>query len=269
MSRLRPSARSVPRRTTALALVATLCLAFVTTTASRAETLTVFAAASLKNALDEIAAGFTDQTGTTVTLSYAGSSVLARQVAQGAPADVIITASADWMDWLAEQGAIDPTSRGDLTSNRMALIAHGAGQPPADFDAASLRARLAHDRIAMALVEAVPAGIYGKAALAHLGLWDALAPQVVQTDNVRASLALVAAGEAPFGIVYASDAQAEPRVSLLGLFPEDSHPPIRYPAALTKRSRSDMAMAFLMELRSTTAQRVLRENGFIRPETRP
>nr|WP_230981765.1 molybdate ABC transporter substrate-binding protein [Ruegeria pomeroyi] len=226
---------------------------------ARAEQITVFAAASLKTALDDIAAGFEATTGNSVALSFAGSSVLARQIGLGAPAQIFISANPEWMDWLAEQGRIDPTSRRDLVSNRLVLIApagHAPSHPLADLAAGP-------GRIAMALVEAVPAGIYGKAALTHLDLWDQLAPRVVQTDNARAALALVATGAVPYGIVYATDAQAEPRVMPLYTFDTDTHPPIRYPAALVTGQDSAAARALLDHLASAEARAILFRHGFL------
>lgn len=191
----------------------------------QAETITVFAAASLKGPLDEIAAAYQathpDQT---VTVAYGGSSAMARQIMAGAPADVFVSASAEWIDQVAPA-----TSPVTIAGNRLVLIAHGAATPvtaPPD-----IAARLGDGKLAMALVEAVPAGVYGQQALRALGQWDAVAPKVAQADDVRAALALVATGAAPYGIVYASDAQAEPRVTAIYTFPEDSHDPITYPAA--------------------------------------
>ncbi|WP_424944868.1 molybdate ABC transporter substrate-binding protein [Aliiroseovarius crassostreae] len=191
--------------------------------------VTVFAAASLKTALEQMAAEIEAATGHELTLSFAGSSALARQVEYGAPADIYISANPGWMDHLASKGLIDADSRVDLVGNRLALV--GQGAPVEISPELDLAARLGDGRLAMALVNAVPAGIYGKAALDHLGLWASVKTQVAQADNVRAALALVAQGAAPLGIVYESDAVADPRVTVLGLFPEDSHPPIRYPAA--------------------------------------
>ncbi|WP_234172536.1 molybdate ABC transporter substrate-binding protein [Ruegeria pomeroyi] len=241
-----------------LILRALIC-ALLLAGAARAEQVTVFAAASLKTALDEIAAGFEAATGNTVTLSFAGSSVLARQIGLGAPAQVFISANPEWMDWLADQGRIDPASRRDLVSNRLVLITpagHASSDPLADLTAST-------GRIAMALVEAVPAGIYGKAALTHLGLWDQLAPRVVQTDNARAALALVATGAVPYGIVYATDARADPRVTQLLTFATDSHPPILYPAALVAGQENAAARSFLVHLFGAEAQAAFVRHGFL------
>ncbi|MGR3803296.1 molybdate ABC transporter substrate-binding protein [Marinibacterium profundimaris] len=224
-----------------------------------AETVTVFAAASLKTALDEIAAGYSARMGDDVTVSFAGSSALARQIQAGAPADVFISANTDWMDRLEAEGRIAAGTRSDLLGNSIVLIAHG--EVPATDDIA---AALAQGRIAMALVEAVPAGIYGKAALTHMGLWDRVQTRVIQADNVRAALAFVALGEAPRGIVYATDAAVEPRVSVLATFPPDSHPPIVYPAALTADAGPEAA-AFLDYLKGPEARAVFDRLGFSGP----
>ena len=190
-----------------------------------ADEITVFAAASLKNAMDEVADGFEAAAGHEVTVSYAGSSALARQIELGAPADVFISANPGWMDRLEEAGTVEDGTRIDLLGTRIALIAHGAADPVEIGPRMDLGAMLGEGRLAMALVDAVPAGIYGKAALESLGQWQAVEPRVVQADNVRAALKLVAIGEAPMGVVYATDAAAEEGVSVLGVFPEDSHPP--------------------------------------------
>lgn len=223
----------------------------------------MFAAASLKTALDEATVAFEAETGHRVAVSYAGSSVLARQIELGAPADIFISANSDWMDRLEERGFIAPGARFNLASNRLALVAHGKlAEPVLLTPGADLASRLGEGRLAMALVEAVPAGIYGKAALQNLGLWDSLAPHVAQTDNVRAALALVALGEAPFGIVYVTDATAEPRVSIVAVFPETSHPPIRYPAAIIAGHRTEPVLAFLSFLRGPQARAAFEHQGF-------
>ena len=164
-------------------------------------------------------------------------------------------ASPDWMEWVSERGLRHGPAQ-DVTANRLVLIGR-AGAPAADI--ADLAHLLAGQRLAMALVAAVPAGIYGKAALAHLGLWDAVQANVVQADNVRAALALVALGAVPYGIVYATDALAEPRVTVIARLPEDSHPPIRYPVA----ALSVQALPFLTFLRGPAAQDRLRAAGFL------
>lgn len=246
-----------------LAAVVILTLALALPAAVRAETITVFAAASLKNAMDEIAAAFHAETGHDVQLSLAGSSVLARQIRQGAPADVFVSANALWMDVLDESGIIAPDTRFDLVGNSLVLIAHGRQAAPLHIGPGlDLGALLGKGHLAMALVDAVPAGIYGKSALVHLGLWDGVAPQVAQTDNVRAALALVASGEAPLGIVYATDAVAAGNVTVVGSFPADSHPPIIYPAAAVAGRDGAAISGFLSFLKGPDAGDALARQGF-------
>lgn len=233
-----------------------------------AERLLVFAAASLRTALDEVEAAFEAETDVDLVVSYAGSSALARQIEAGAPADVFISASPDWMDRLEAAGLIAPATRSDLLGNRLVLVRHGppdasgggasAPEIGSDFDIAGL---IGEGKLAMALVDAVPAGIYGKAALSSLGLWGAVAPHVAQTDNVRAALALVAAGAAPLGVVYATDAAAEPGVTVVGTFPADSHPPIVYPTAAVA-GREAAAGRFLAFLQGPAATGVFVRQGF-------
>lgn len=225
-----------------------------------AENVTVFAAASLKNALDEVAAEFMQETGHDVTISYAGSNTLAKQIIEGAPADLFISASKDWMHHVEAAGLIE--RRADLLGNRLVLIAHGAVQPvqiSSDMDLAGL---LDGGKLAMALVDSVPAGQYGKAALEDLGLWDDVRADVAQSDNVRAALALVATGEAPLGIVYATDAAAEDGVTIVGEFPSGSHPPITYPAALLTGASDDADRAFHDALSDSAADAVFERHGF-------
>ncbi|WP_170762504.1 molybdate ABC transporter substrate-binding protein [Ruegeria lacuscaerulensis] len=254
---------SVARRLIIAALV--LSASTLAPIRAGAEDILVFAAASLKTALDEIAPVFEQQTGHEVTVSYAASSVLARQIQLGAPADLFISANIDWMDVLQDQGLIDPATRVDLLGNGLVLIGGveqvEIGQMRADVD---LSAALGGGHLAMALVDAVPAGIYGKAALQSLGLWETVQGQIAQTDNVRAALALVAAGAAPLGIVYRSDALAENKVQVVASFAPDLHPPIIYPAAVTV-SGSPQAQAFLDHLQSGAAQSIFTEQGFALP----
>jgi molybdate transport system substrate-binding protein len=224
--------------------------------------VTVFAAASLKTALDEIAADYAASTGTPVTVSYGGSSALAKQIAEGAPADIFLSASTAWMDDLASKGLIQPDSRRDLLGNSLILIGT-EGSAPATIDASlDLTGLLAGGKLSMAMVDSVPAGQYGKAALESLGLWASVEASIVQSENVRAALHLVALGEADLGIVYASDAVAEPGVSIIGTFPADSHTPIVYPGALTVTA-GDGASAFLDHLTSPEAMAVFTANGFL------
>jgi len=237
-------------------------LAIAIPVASRAETVTVFAAASLANALAEIETAFEAETGHDLVVSLAGSSALARQIQQGAPADVFISASVEWMDVIEAEGLVDEGSRVDLLGNTIVLVAFGEAEAlsiDADLDLTGL---LDGGRLAMALVDSVPAGVYGRAALTTLGLWEAVAPRVAQTDNVRATLALVATGAAPFGIVYATDAAAEPSVSVVGTFPADTHPPIVYPVAGLTTRDTRAAAQFLAFLRGDAARAAFARQGF-------
>lgn len=238
-------------------------LALLAALPARAGDVTVFAAASLKTALDAVAAGFADASGNRLRVSYAGSSALARQIQQGAPAQLFLSANPDWMDVLAADGLLAADSRADLLTNRLVLIA--AADSPVSVDlhnSADLAAALGDGRLAMALVRAVPAGIYGKAALQSLGLWDAVADRVAQADNVRAALRLVAVGETPLGIVYATDAAADPRVRVVARFPESSHPPIRYPVAVLSDGDGADARAALAYLTGAGARAVFADHGF-------
>jgi molybdate transport system substrate-binding protein len=235
--------------------------------AASADRVTVFAAASLKTALDEIAARWGEATGNEVVASYAGSPQLAQQIAEGAPADLFLSASVQWMDELASQSLIVPDSRRDLLGNTLVLVAHGPDAPPVEIGPdLDLLALLNGGRLAMALVDSVPAGQYGKEALTSLGLWGAVEPWVAQSENVRAALALVASGEAPYGIVYGSDAvaddEAEDQVTVVGTFPSDSHAPITYPAALVAGRDTPAAREFLDHLSSPEASEVFARLGF-------
>ena len=223
--------------------------------------VTVFAAASLKTALDEVAADWTATTGTPVVLTYGGSPAMARQIAAGAPADIFISASVAWMDDLAGRGLIQPDSRRDIVGNRLVLVAHGAARPVTLDETLDLAGLLAGGRLSMAMVASVPAGQYGAEALQSLGLWDQVKGSLAQSENVRAALRLVALGEAPLGVVYASDAVAEPGVSVIATFPETSHRPIVYPAALMPDAGADAAV-FLDHLTSPGAVAVFTANGF-------
>lgn len=226
----------------------------------------LLAAARLRTALDDIAAQWEARSGDEVTLSYAGSRRLVRRILDGEPADLFISSSQDWMDELQVEGAIDKDSRRDLLGNTLVLVAHGEVEPVALAPGLDLPALLGDGRLAMAFVDSVPAGIYGREALTSLGLWDGTEPRVAQTENVRAALALVASGEAPLGIVYGSDAVAAQAagedVSVLGTFPADSHSPITYPAALVAGRDSDTAAALLDHLSSPQARAIWEAQGF-------
>lgn len=226
--------------------------------------VTVFAAASLKNALDAVARDWTKETGVEVKVSYAASSALAKQIEQDAPADIFISADAPWMDYVAQKNLIDPATRVDLLGNRLVLVA-GSGWTKGDVELKSgvdLAGLLGSDRLAMGEPGSVPAGKYGKAALEKLGVWSAVSPKVAGAENVRAALALVSRGEAPLGIVYKTDAAADKAVKIVGTFPADSHPPIVYPAARLKSAASPNADAFLKRLTSGASRKTFEDAGF-------
>ena len=227
------------------------------------EKVTVFAAASLKNALDSIGAAWKAESGKELTLSYAASSALAKQIEAGAPADLFLSADLQWMAYLREKTLIKANSEVQLLANRIVLVAPADASVEAEiapgFDLAGL---LQGGRLAMGNVDAVPAGRYGKAALESLGVWGTVSDKVAQAENVRAALALVATGEAPLGIVYETDAVAEKRVKVVGVFPDDSHAPIIYPAAETVDAKSADAAAFLGYLQTAQARTLFEAQGF-------
>jgi molybdate transport system substrate-binding protein len=231
--------------------------------AAQDKSLTVFAAASMKNALDEIDAAYTAKSGVRITVSYAASSALAKQIEQGAPADVFISADTDWMDYAIGKKTINESSRVNLLGNSIVLIAPKDSKVDnvaiaAGFDLA----KLAGDgRIATGDVKSVPVGKYAKAALEKLGSWQAVESKFAMAESVRAALTLVARGEAVLGIVYATDAKVEPGVRIVGTFPADAHPAIVYPVAATTTAKPE-ASDYLAFLRSTAAKTVLERYGF-------
>jgi len=230
---------------------------------AQAKTITVFAAASMKNAVDDINAEYIKRTGVKVTASYAASSALAKQVESGAPADVFASADLEWMDYVAGKKLIKDGTRANLLGNRLVLIA------PKDSKIGNVSigqgfdlAKLAGDgRIATGDVRAVPAGKYAKAALEKLGSWAAAAPKFAMAENVRAALTLVGRGEAVLGIVYETDAKVEPNVKIIAHFPEDSHPAITYPVAATATAKPE-ATGYVQFLRSNAAKAIFEKYGF-------
>jgi molybdate transport system substrate-binding protein len=218
----------------------------------------------LKNALDDVDAAFTKASGIKVTASFAASSALAKQIEQGAPADAFISADLAWMDYAGEKKLIKPDTRFNLLGNRLVLIA------PADSKLGNVTigqgfdiAKLAADgRIAVADVAAVPAGKCAKAALERLGAWAAAEPKLAQAENVRAALAFVARGETPLGIVYETDAKIEPKVKIVGAFPDGSYPPVTYPVAAIADSKNASMTRYLAFLRSAAAKAVFEKYGF-------
>lgn len=235
-------------------------------TAARAQDdagLTVFAAASLKEALDEAAAAYRRQTGVPVRVSYAASSALARQIEQGAPADVFFSADLEWMDYLQKRNRLDVATRRSLLGNRLVLIAPRASKAQVDLKRpATLLAALGDGRLAVGQTRTVPAGKYAKASLESLSLWNGVRPRLAESESVRAALMLVARGETPLGIVYASDAKAEPGVRVVATFPEDSHPPIVYPVAALRGARAAQAARFVQWLASPAADALFTKRGF-------
>jgi molybdate transport system substrate-binding protein len=228
-----------------------------------AENYTVFAAASLKDALDQIVRLHTARTGDRITVSYAASSALARQIETGAPAHIFISADLGWMDYLEKRGLIQRASRFDLVRNRLVLIARATSAVKLKIAPGfPLGATLGNERLAMANPESVPAGKYGMAALQALGVWKDVQSKVAAAGDVRSALLLVSRGEAPLGIVYSTDARVEPKVRAVDTFPENTHPPIVYPAALTASGKSAGAAVFLRALREPPARAVFEKYGF-------
>lgn len=233
--------------------------------AQDASSVLVFAAASLKGALDEVGALVQQRAGVAMKASYAATSLLAKQIEEGAPADIFFSADEQWMDYAVERKLVAAASRVDVVGNRLVLIAPKDRAPALTIAPGFALARaLGGGRLAVADPVNVPAGRYGKAALTSLGVWDGVANRLAPADNVRAALAFVARGEAPLGIVYASDVVAEPGVAVVGTFPAGSHPPIVYPAALTARAKPD-ARKVLDVIASPEARPVFLKHGFLAP----
>jgi molybdate transport system substrate-binding protein len=228
-----------------------------------AEKVTIFAAASLKNALDAANAEWAKESGKEAVASYAASSALAKQIEGGAPADIFISADLDWMDYVAKKNLIKSDTRSNLLGNSIVLVAAKDKAKPVDikqgFDLATL---LGDGKLAMGEVKSVPAGKYGKTALEKLGVWSSVESKVAGAESVRAALALVSRGEAPYGIVYQTDVSADPGVAAVGTFPADSHPPIIYPVAILAESKNADAAAYLDFLKSEKAAHFFTDQGF-------
>jgi molybdate transport system substrate-binding protein len=245
------------------ALAAAAAVATPQWAAAQEKSIIVFAAASMKNALDDVDAAFTKKTGIRVLASYAASSALMKQIEQGAPADVYVSADLQWMDYGSQKKLVQDQTRVNLLGNRLVLVAPkdskiGNVVIGPDLDLAKLADG---GRIATGDVRAVPVGLYAKAALEKLGLWASVEPKMAMADNVRAALILVARGEAALGIVYETDAKVEPGVKIIGVFPDDSHPPIVYPVALTINAKPEAAQ-YLAFLRTQAAKSVFDGYGF-------
>lgn len=222
----------------------------------------VFAAASLANVLGDLDAAFTARTGIRVTSSLAASSTLAKQIEAGAPADVYFSADLQWMDYLQQRGLLRTGSRHDVVGNSLVLIAPaGSSQRVSIGPGLDLSRLLGGGHLALADPDSVPAGIYAREALQELGAWNSVAPHVVRAENVRAALEYVARGDAPLGIVYRSDALVEKRVRVVAVFPADSHAPIVYPVALTRRGGAE-ATRYLAFITGPAAQPIFRKWGF-------
>ena len=244
-------------------LVVVLLAAGLSGALAQEDRLVVFAAASMKTALDAVNAACATEVGEAATISYAGSSALARQIEAGAPADLFISADLDWMTYLSDRKLVRAGTETRLLGNRIVLVAPASSTVSTTittgFDLSGL---LSDGRLAMANVDAVPAGKYGKAALEALGVWASVADKVAQAENVRAALALVSTGEAPLGIVYHTDAHSEAKVKSIAAFPADSHPPIVYPVAITASSTNPDVEAFFDFLRSDKAKPAYQKQGF-------
>ncbi|MBY0612405.1 MAG: molybdate ABC transporter substrate-binding protein [Beijerinckiaceae bacterium] len=240
-----------------------MSLALVGSPLHAAEPLTVFAAASLKNVLDEAATAYARQGGETVRASYAATSVLAKQIEQGAPADIFASADLEWMDYLDKRRLIKPQTRVDLLGNALVVIAPSrSALKDLKLDAKSVLDALGPDgKLATGEVNSVPVGKYARTALGNLRLWTDVEPRVAGVDNVRAALNFVARGEAALGIVYATDAAVEPNVRVVATFPENSHPAIIYPFAIVEGSRADGAR-FMAFLKSAEAGAIFAKAGF-------
>jgi len=226
--------------------------------------LTVFAAASLKNALDEVSRQYGHDIGSRVSISYAASSTLAKQIEQGAPADIFISADLGWMDYVAKRNLIKPGSRVSLLRNEIVLIAPAKSAAKIEIKPGlPLGGLLGKNRLAMADPDYVPAGKYGKAALQKLGVWNSVSARIARGENVRAALNFVSRGEAPLGIVYRTDAAADKSVRIVAVFPPETHPPIVYPAALLKAGTHPGAAKFFGFLKSAAAAKIFAEHGFV------
>jgi molybdate transport system substrate-binding protein len=227
--------------------------------------ITVFAAASLSDVLKEIGSEFQRETGIASRFSFAASSALARQIESGAPAQVFVSADADWMDYLAGKGLIDVATRRNIAGNDLVLIAPADSNVKLEVGSGiPIAAALGEGRLALADPDSVPAGRYARAALTALGVWKSVEGRLVPAENVRVALAFVSRGEAPLGIVYRTDARVDPKVRIVGAFPASSHPPIVYPAAAVGRA-GDNAMRFIDYLGGAKAQALLRRHGFKEP----
>jgi molybdate transport system substrate-binding protein len=230
---------------------------------AQGDDIVIFAAASLKDALDAINAEWQKETGKKVTISYEASSVLGKQIEQDAPAQIFISADLDWMDYVERKKLIKPESRVNLLGNRLVLIARKDKAQPIEIKRGfELDKLVGHGYLAVANVDSVPAGKYAKAALENLDVWPSVADKLAQSADVRAALLRVSRGQAPVGIVYQTDAAADQNVTIIGTFPDNTHPPIVYPIALTTKASNPDVAAFYSYLRSAKAMVGFEALGF-------
>ncbi|NTF08875.1 molybdate ABC transporter substrate-binding protein [Agrobacterium rubi] len=256
--------RTLIRTTLAAVIGSVVTIIGLSTSAFAQDKVTVFAAASMKNALDAANAEWAKETSNEAAVSYAASSALAKQIEAGAPADLFISADLAWMDYVAGKKLIKDDTRTNLLGNRLVLVAPADKATPVDIKQGFDLAKLVGDgKLAMGAVDSVPAGKYGKAALEKLGVWSSVESKVAGAESVRAALVLVSRGEAPYGIVYQTDAAADPGVKIVGTFPQDSHEPIIYPVAILAESKSPAAAAYLDFLKSAKAAPFFEKQGFI------
>jgi molybdate transport system substrate-binding protein len=253
------------------AFAVTFAIPFSAPVKAQEQSIIVFAAASLKNALDEIAAEWTKANKTEVKISYAASSALAKQIENGAPADIFISADLDWMDYVEKKNLLKQGTRVSLLGNTLVLIASNDAKVKQvkiapNFDLAKL---LGDKRLAMAAIATVPAGKYGKTALEKLGVWKSVEGKIAEAENVRAALAFVSRGEAPYGIVYRTDAIAEKNIAIAGTFPPGTHEPIVYPFAMLESSKHAKAGDFLKSMNAQQARAIWVKHGFATLTTTP
>ena len=241
----------------------TLAVQLTFASAANAKDIVAFAAASLKNALDEASAAYQREAESRVLISYASSSTLAKQIENGAPADVFISADLDWMDYVAERKLIQPETRAKFLGNRLVLVASANSKLSLTIAPSfPLAQALGDGRLAMADPASVPAGKYGKAALEKLGVWGSVSGRIALAQDVRAALVLVSRGEAALGIVYQTDAAADKNVKVIGTFPESAHPPIVYPMAILAGSTNGVAPVYVQYLLSPKAESFFEKRGF-------
>lgn len=250
-----------------LCMICSISTATVARTATSPSQITVFAASSLKESLDTVSLQWEKKTGQKIVVSYAASSALAKQIEQGAPADIFISADGEWMDYLQSRKKIDVDTRFNLVGNRLVLIVPAASKQVSialKKPDALIRA-LGDGRLAVAETGSVPAGRYAKQALIKMKAWDGVSGRLAQAENVRAAMAFVARGESPLGIVYATDAKAEPKVRVVATFADNSHDAIIYPVARVATANAASTSGFMKFLRSTETKSIFKRAGFTLP----